>query len=155
MLLEIIWGPMYVQDKKTKKWSIRAGIKSEDRVKEYRKRGLSSKKEAKIFWLNYLAENQEATTRSIAEQPIDFPSPIEIKEQIPFEEQLPACTELSVLPSESPSVPTEVIYFNQNKERHIGMTLFELNEKYKLYKLHILNAGSRGFNIAFKAIGAS
>ena len=142
MLLEIIWGPMYVQDKKTKKWSIRAGIKSEDRVKEYRKRGLSSKKEAKIFWLNYLAENQEATTRSITEQPIDFPSPIEIKEQIPFEEQLPACTELSVLPSESPSVPTEVIYFNQNKERHIGMTLFELNEKYKIYKLHILKAGS-------------
>ena len=59
MSLEIIWGPMYVQDKNTKKWSIRAGIKSEERVKEYRKRGLTSKKEAKIFWLNYLAENQD------------------------------------------------------------------------------------------------
>lgn len=117
MSLEIIWGPKYYQNDKTKKWSIRAKIIVNGKERDYRKTGFQNKKEAKLIWLNYLAENQEATTRSITEQPIAFPSPIEIKEQIPFEEQLPACTELSVLPSESPSVPTEVIYFNQNKER--------------------------------------
>lgn len=59
MSLEIIWGPSFNQDKKTKKWSIRAKINDAGQIKEYRKRGCESKKAAKIIWLDYLAENQD------------------------------------------------------------------------------------------------
>ena len=141
MSLEIIWGPSFNQDKKTKKWSIRAKINDAGQIKEYRKRGCESKKAAKIIWLDYLAENQDESI-GITDKRVEFPEPMEIKEQKPLEEQLPACNELSVLPSEPPIMPTEIFYFNQHKERHIGLTVYELNEKYKQYKLHILKAGS-------------
>ena len=141
MSLEIIWGPKYYRSDTTKRWSIRAKVIENEKERDYRKTGFQNKKEAKLVWLNYLAENQDEST-GMTDKRVDFPEPTEIKEQQPLEEQLPTCNELSVLPSELPIMPTEIFYFNQHKERHIGLTVYELNEKYKQYKLHILKAGS-------------
>ena len=134
MSLEIIWGPKYYRSDTTKRWSIRAKVIENEKERDYRKTGFQNKKEAKLVWLNYLAENQDEST-GMTDKRVDFPEPTEIKEQKPLEEQLPTCNELSVLPSEPPIMPTEIFYFNQHKERHIGLTVYELNEKYKQYKL--------------------
>ena len=99
MSLEIVWGPMYAQDKKTKKWSIRAGIKSSNQIKEYRKRGFKSKKEAKLSWLDYLALNQDEVLSDIAVNKVNFPAPVKIEDQKPFEDS-DSCNMLAVQPDE-------------------------------------------------------
>lgn len=62
MSLEIIWGPKYYRSDTTKRWSIRAKVIENEKERDYRKTGFQNKKEAKLVWLNYLAENQDEST---------------------------------------------------------------------------------------------
>lgn len=140
MSLEIVWGPKYNQNTTTKKWSIRAKVIENGKERDYRRTGFLNKKEAKLSWLDYLAVNQDEVLGDIAVNKTNFPAPVEIEDRKPFENS-DSCNMLAVQPDELYQ-PTDNVYFNQHKERHIGLTVYELNEKYKLYKLQILKAGS-------------
>ncbi len=122
MSLNIIWGPTFTQDKTTKKWNIRAKYQTDEKIKEFRKRGIDSKKEAKLIWLDFYGQFE-----SIDLNKVDV--------NIPSVEQFEL---IKVKDSRNAIQP----WFNQNSQKHIGLTINELYELYKNYITQRLKSGS-------------